>query len=252
MRQIKKIVYGRNNYGIPIAIKDSLPFSNSTNQTTNPVVALRKSIDIGAGFSKNISMILSVSNSKVEAINNLKKYLNEESIERIIKISKAKSEAKTQYMGISGKDVDLYQKILSRCITNCQKYSQQIIDTTKTYEKEKIWKYGISGDNQLILLTINSISELDNVETLIKAIEYYDMLGYAVDLIIVDTEEESYENYVKESIIDIISNHKHFNSSSSCKICVLNNLNEDELGYLKVRSNIMFDVNNGKKEYQLT
>lgn len=247
----KKDLCGRNNYGIPIAIKESIPFSNSTEQTTNPIVALRKSVDIRAKESKNLSMILSVSYSKDEAISNVKKYLNEESIDRAIKISRAQSEAKIQYLGISGKDVCLYQRILSRCITKYQKYSRKTIDVSKSYSKSKIWKYGISGDNILILLMINSVAELDVVETIIKAIEYYSMLGISADLIIVDTEEESYESFVKESIIEIINNHSFNKSSNDCKICVLNNLDEEEIGYLKVKSNIIFDGNNGKIEFQL-
>ena len=243
----KKELCGRNNYGIPIAIKESIPFSNNTLQTTNPIVALRKSIDIEAKDSKNISMILSVSRSKDEAIANVKKYLNEESIERAIKISKAQSEAKIQYLGISGKDVDLYQRILSRCITKYSKYSKQSIDVTKSYEKQKIWKYGISGDNMLILVMIDSVAELDIVETVIRAIEYYSTLGVTVDLIIIDNEEESYENYVKEAITEILNNHR-FNN---CKMVVLNNLNDDDTSYLKMRSNIVFDGNNGRIDLQL-
>lgn len=247
----KKDLCGRNNYMIPFSIKESIPFSSTIKQTTNPVVALRKSIKINARQYKSISMILSVSNVKEEAIRNVKKYLNEESIDRAIKISKAQSEARIQYLGISGKDVDLYQRILSRCITKYQKYSRGLVNTSKSYEVSKIWKYGISGDNIIVMLIINNLTELDMVEVLVRAMEYYNTIGVSVDLIVLDMEEESYENFVKESITEIINNHRYYNDFSSCKINVLNNLNDDEVSYLKVRANLVLNGNKGKIDFQL-
>ena len=43
----------------------------------------------------------------------------------------------------------------------------------KLYPTNELWKFGISGDNPIILVKIKEISEIDIVETVVKAYEFY-------------------------------------------------------------------------------
>ena len=246
----KKELYGRNNFEIPELIKDSIPFSNKIKNTTNPIISFRKSINVEPEKNCSLALLISVSENKDEAIKSIKKYINFDAINRAINLSKAQTEAKIQYMEISGENVNIYQRLLSHCINNFQKNLINM-DTDPIYKTSELWKFGISGDNYMIVVFVKSIGEIDIVENLIGAYEYYKMQNMPVDLIIVNNEKESYEKFVQESIMNIISNHRILVDGGIGKIFMLNNILKKDENLLKARANLVLYGSNGKISFQL-
>ena len=76
------------------------------------MISLRKTIKIGYGEKKIVSLIMSVNQNKDIAVQNLKKYKNLENIKRAFEISKAKAEAESRYLDIKATEMNLYQKVL--------------------------------------------------------------------------------------------------------------------------------------------
>lgn len=246
----RKNLYGRQNFGIPQLIKDSKPFTNKIESTTNPIIAYRSSVEVKSNKNSSLSLLISVSENKEEAIQNVKKYMSSESIERAINLSKARIEAKIQYLGIHGNDVSLYQRILSHMLIKCGNKDLDI-NKDEIYKTSELWKFGISGDNLILLTVVKDIAEIEIVENLVKAFEYYKMQNINVDLVIINEEKESYENYVKDAINEIIGNHQLLNINSNGKIFVLNNLSKEDKKLLKIRSNLILLGSYGKIGLQL-
>ena len=244
----KNNLCGRYGLGVPALIRDSKPFSKKIENTTNPIVAYRTAIEIDKNNEKNINLIISVSENRNEAIKNVQKYSDFEVIERAVKLSRAQVEAKIQYLGISGKDVNLYQRILSHLLL---KYGKPSIKNRKNkiYKTSELWKLGISGDNPILLVKVSEIAEIDIIKELVKAYEYYQIQNIKIDLVIINEEIESYENYLQESINEIIWNFR--SSSSPNGIYVLNNLSDQDKELLEVRSNLILCGNYGKIDFQL-
>ncbi|MBO5349086.1 MAG: hypothetical protein J6A89_04640 [Clostridia bacterium] len=246
----RKNLYGRQNFGIPNLIKNSKPFSKKVESTTNPIIAYRSSIEVKSNKNSSLSLIISASENKEEVIQNVKKYMNCENIERAINLSRAQIEAKIQYLGIHGKDVSLYQRILSHMLIKCGNKDLKI-DENMIYKTSELWKFGISGDNLILLATVKDIAEIEIVENLVKAFEYYKIQNMPVDLVIINEEKESYENYVKDAISEIIGNHNLLNINSNGKIFVLNNISKQDKELLKIRANLMLLGSYGKIGLQL-
>lgn len=68
------------------------------------------------------------------------------------------------------------------------------------YSVYDLWQYGISGDMPILLIKVGNINDVKIVEDLIKAYEYYRLKNIYIDLVIVNEEESSYENYVKDLV----------------------------------------------------
>ena len=245
----KKTLYGRKNFGIPYLIENSVPFSNKVENSTNSVVAFRNSIEVKRNSESSLSLIMSSSENKDEAIKNVQKYMNIESIERAINLSRAQSEAKIQYLGISGKDVNLYQRILSHMLLKCGNKDIKL-NKNRIYETSELWKFGISGDNLILIVTIKDIAEIDIIKKLVKAYEFYKIQNINIDLVIINEETESYENYVQEAINEVIWNHNLANDGNG-GIFVLSNLSYEDKNLLEVRANLILSGHYGKIDLQL-
>ena len=119
---------------------------------------MRKTIKIYPKEKIYIDFIISVNENKEVAINNLEKYNNSESVTRAFEISKAKADAENRYIDIKGKDIVLYQKILSYIIFDNPVRKKQVKKlANRLYSQQELWKYGISGDIPIILICYQKI-----------------------------------------------------------------------------------------------
>ena len=128
---------------------------------------------------------------------NIAKYTNEEHIKRAFEISKIRVEEESRYLGVKGKEIEKYQKILSYVLfQNPTKKLYLSKLSNKTYNQCGLWKYGISGDLPIILLKIKDVNDIYVVEDLLKAYEYFRVKNIQIDLVILNEEENIYENSI--------------------------------------------------------
>ena len=203
----KEKFFGRGNIGIPQMIKNSNPFSKKIGLVTEPVVALKRNMKIKPEQKIILNLIISVGESEQKVKDNIKKFKSEESLNKAFELSKAKVEAQSRYLRIKGNEIREYQKILSYILFNnpSKKLVLNKLPVEK-YKQEELWKYGISGDLPIILVKIEDINDSYVIKDILKAYEYFRTKNLEVELVILDEEKYSYENYIREEIENIILN----------------------------------------------
>ena len=101
---------------MPKKIKKSEAFESKVGLVVDPIVALKRTVNIKAGNSVDFNLVISVNEEKEVAINKLNKYRNSESVNKAFEISKIRTEEEARYLSLKGKDIILYQKLLSYII----------------------------------------------------------------------------------------------------------------------------------------
>ena len=230
----KEKFVGRGNYGIPLMVDKSLPFSSKIGKVVDPVVALKKTIKINPEETLILDFVISVEENKEKCLENIKKFKVEENVNRTFELSKARVEAESRYLRIKGKDITIFQKMLSYMLF---KNPFKIINNknlVQNFKQSDLWKYGISGDLPIILIKIKSVNDSYVVKEVLKAYEFFKTKNIETEVIILDEEKHSYENYVREEIDN----------------CILNN----HMGYLKNVKGGIFGLSSyeiDKKDLQL-
>lgn len=244
---------GRGNLGLPLLVKNSSPFTNKIRLTIDPIVALKRTIKIAPNDTKTMHLIISVNEDRQKALEQIEKFRNEENIKRTFELSKAKVEAENRYLGLTGRQIEVYQKMLSYLIFD-NPISKLKIETSmdEKYSVYDLWKYGISGDIPILLVKVGNINDVTVIEDVIKAYEYYRIKNIYIDLVIINEEESSYENYVKDEIEKILFNRDiAFLQNQNAGIFILNNLTKEEIKFLEVRANLVLDSHLGNIKLQL-
>ena len=226
----KEKFIGRGNLGIPKMIKQSIPFSKKIGLVTEPIAAQKKTIKIHPQETIYIDLILSINNNREKAIYNLEKYSNSQKVKRAFDLSRAKVEEENRYLDIKGKDIEIYQKILSYIVFDNPIKKQYIEKIPKLdYKQENLWKYGISGDLPILLVKIKDINDIYVIKQIIKAYEFFRSKNIQVELVILDEEKHSYENYVREEIeATILNNHVAYLKNIKGGIFVLSKSQMDD------------------------
>ena len=239
----------RGNLKIPIAIEKSLPFSQKLGLVTEPMVALRKTIKLGGGQKRMISLIISVDKNKENAIKNLNKYKNLENIKRAFEISRAKAEAESRYLDVKAKEMEVYQKVLGYIIFDNPVRTRQIKKlNVENYSQSDLWKYGISGDLTIILVKIRDSNDIYVIKQVLKMYEFFRSKNIKIDLVFLDEENHSYENYVREEIdSEILDRHLFFLKNIKGGIFVLSksDLPKKDLNLINFLSTFTIDAHLG-------
>ncbi len=199
--------FGRGNIGVPVMVKNSIPFSKKIGLVTEPIIALKKTVSIKPKEEIYIDLIISVGEHEEILKDNVKKYQIKENVKKDFEIAKARVEAESRYLSIKGEDIEIYQKILSYMLfDNSAKAIQQNSIDKKAHRQEKLWKYGISGDLPIILVKIRNVNDGYIVQEILKAYEFFRSKNIECEIVILDEEKYSYENYVREEIENNILN----------------------------------------------
>jgi hypothetical protein len=156
-------------------------------------------------------------------------------------------EAKIQYLGINGNDVNLYKRILSKIISRNYNFDYKI-NMDKTYKTSELWKFGISGDNKILLVDLKEMAEIDLIKKVVKAHEFYKISNIDIDVVIINEEPESYENFLQEAINEILWNYDVYKSDG---MFVLNNLSKEDKELLLVHADLVLKGKYGNIDYQL-
>ena len=244
----KEKLYGRLNTSVPEKIKESEKFSNIIGLVVDPVIAFRRTIKIEKTEKVELNLIISVSESRQQAIENLDKYKSFESVKRSFEISKIRNEENARYLNDTGRDILLYQKILSYMI-NLNPLRKLYINKFENneFKQEELWRYGISGDYPIILAKINRVNDVYVIRELLKSIRYFKNKNINVDLIILNEEKNVYERYVKESVEREIAN-LNLSYLINNRIFILNYNEIENKEVLEFKANLIIDTKKGSLE----
>ena len=241
---------GRNNLGIPNMIKSSIPLSKKVGLTTEGIIALKNTVKVKQGETAYVDLIISVEYNKELAVQNMEKYSVSENVTREFEIVKAKTEAEMMYLELKGKDIEIYQTIASYLIfDNPLKANDKL--GYKIYNQKDLWKYGISGDLPIITVTVKYINDLYVVKQLLKVYDFFRTKNLKMELVIIDEEDYSYENYVKDEIDGLIQNsHLAFMKNIYSGIFVVSKSEMDiqDVNLIKFVSALVIDSHLGNLE----
>ncbi len=243
----KDKLYENGDTIIPKAIKDSKPFSKNLGLVTEPIIALKRTIKVKPGETATLNLIMSVAENEEEVKNNLTVYENNEKVERCFEVSRARVEEEARYLGITGSNIENFKKIFSYLQFQNPTKKLYINKLPKiSYKQSDLWKYGISGDLPILLVKIKDINDINVVKEVLKAYEFFKVKNIQIDLVILDEEENIYERYVQEAIInEILSMQLSYMQNISGGIFLLNTNEIEDVNLLLFRANLLIEANKG-------
>jgi len=251
----KEKFFGKKQELIPEMVKESKPFSKNLGLVTDPSLAMKRTIKIMPGQKVVFDLLIAVSYEKETIAKLLEKYKNTKLITKTLDLVRAKVEAETIYLGLKGKDLEKYQKLLSYIILNNPLKKLTLNNLPKRiYSQSKLWKYGISGDLPIILVKIEDLNDMHVVQDVLKAYEFFRTKNIKIDLVILNKEENSYDQYVNYEIENAILNKQmEFLKNQFGGIFVINSnqIEKDDIDLLEFKSNIVINSKLGDIKAQI-
>ena len=245
----KEKFMGRGNAYLPNDVKNSTPLSKKIGLAVEGMVVLKRTVRIKPQEKIELNFVISIGENKNTVLENMKQYKIKETVDKAFEISKAQVEAQSRYLRIKGKEIEQYQKILSYIIfTNPSKKINLKNLPKHKYMQSELWKYGISGDLPIILVKVKDVNDIDIIKEILKAYEFFRIKNISIELVILDEEKHSYENYVREEIDNIILNsHMSYLKNIKGGIFELskNEIDKNDIQLLEFVATLIINSNKG-------
>lgn len=249
-----KLEYEIDGEKVEDIIKNGGAFSSLLGLVTEPCFALKRKVTIKAGEEVRLNLVICVSEDEADVVKGLEYYRIQENVKKEFKISRAKAEEEARYLNLASSDLQTFYKILPY-VMNQNPLKSLYIENFKgrEYKQSDFWKYGISGDIPIILVTVESVNDIYVVKEVLKVHENLRVKGIQTDLCILDYEKNIYEQFVKEQIIQEILNQQiGYLQNISGGIFLLNSNEIEDEDLFKFRANIWINASNGSTIYGIS
>lgn len=189
----------------PEVMESSGELSGSAGNVSDPILSLRKTIQLNPGEKKQVTFSVGWAATREEAVQLADLYDNPKAAEREFNMSTVYSDIELEHLGITPKQAHYFQKLASYLIYHDSKYRAGRDILVKNRRKQSgLWAYGISGDMPLIVFKINQPDQLKSVRTLLKAHSFWRHKGLEAELLFLNDHPPSYSDELQESINQLI------------------------------------------------
>ncbi len=238
-----------HNVSNPVVMKKSKPLSNSTGAVLDPIMSQRQMVRIEPLKSAKITFITAISDSRDNVLELAEKYMETEATEAAFKLALTRSRVEARYLNIKAFEMELYQNMMSLIL-----FINPLLRTKESYIRKNtrgqssLWTYGISGDLPIVLVVMNKMDEVDIVNEVLKAHEYWRVKDLKVDLVILNEEKSSYTNPMQNLITEVVcSSHGQdlINKPGGVFVIKSSDVSEDDINLLYTMARISLRSDGG-------
>ncbi|NLP12926.1 MAG: glycosyl transferase [Clostridium sp.] len=195
----------------PVALEPARPLSNTCGAVLDPIVSFRQMVRIEPGKPVKVSFVTAIAETREDAIEIAAKYSSAHVIKDEISMAITRSRVEARYLSLVTEEIELFQNLISH-ILFIDPHHRKKQDCIKNNKKGQsaLWSYGISGDIPIVLVMLDKTEDIDIVQEILKAHEYWKIKNIKVDLVILNEEENSYTNPLNSLLYDVLAgSHAH-------------------------------------------
>lgn len=169
----------------PQAMRRGARLSSQEEFTGDPIMSLRAAVRLRPGEEVELTFLAGLVKDREEAFLATGAYATSALLDEALARFRRQSLLEFKYVGVSANQQRVYQNIIQQLYYPYRylRGPAQRIQRNRLGQSG-LWKFSISGDNPLILLQVDSASQVSLVKDVLKVYEYLGINGISVDLVI--------------------------------------------------------------------
>jgi cyclic beta-1,2-glucan synthetase len=177
----------------PAAMSVDTPLSNTVGTVLDPIFSLRCRVRILPGSTVRVAFWTMVAPSQTEVLDLADKHHDATAFERAVTLAWTQAQVQLHHLGIDTEEAHQFQHLASHIL-----YSNPVLRPSSGVlarnesGQSGLWASRISGDLPIVLLRIDEPDGVNIVRQLLRAHEYWQMKLLAVDLVIMNEQQQSY------------------------------------------------------------
>ncbi|MHB1423233.1 MAG: GH36-type glycosyl hydrolase domain-containing protein [Gemmataceae bacterium] len=177
----------------PAALEPGARLSGTTGPVLDPIFSIRRRFRLEAGATISLLICTGVAKSREAALGLADHYGDGQAVARVFDLAWAHSQVELRHLQITTADVHLFQRLATHLLYASQPLRAKAdVLAANRQGQAGLWRYGISGDNPILLVHAGALEDLPLVRHLLAAHAYWHMKNFTVDLVILCEHAVSY------------------------------------------------------------
>ncbi len=167
--------------------------SGTTGPVLDPILCIRRVVRIEAGEKAVLAFSTGVADSRDEALALADQFHTFGAVTRAFELSWAHSRVELFHLRLRIEEAHLYQRLAGHLLfpsTGLRGPSEALLGNQQG--QSGLWRYGISGDNPILLLRLTSSGGIPLFRQLLHAHTFWRAKGFVVDLVVLAEEASGY------------------------------------------------------------
>lgn len=199
----------------PQVVMDSISLSNQAGFCNDPIMSIRMHASLKPGEAASIAFITGVCNNREEAIQIGEELSMEYRIDDLIEKFRLQTDIELKYLEISRPQLNAFQDLISPLFYPSRYYRGPQENIRRNSKNQSfLWRFGVSGDNPIMLLKVESLEDAGVIKDVLKAFEYMKINQLAVDLIILSDAKHGYMQELDNLVNDLTSSLRIYNANN--------------------------------------
>ena len=239
----------------PAALQGSSPLSNTVGSVLDPIVALRRTVELPPHETAVVDLVLGVAESREAALAQVEKYQSPRMADRAFDLAWTHSQVTLRHLNATDREAQIYGRLASALIfADPARRANAAVLRNNRRGQSGLWSYGISGDAPIVLLRISDAEKIELVRQLIQAHSYWRMKGLTVELVIVNEDVSVYRQSLHDQIVSLIASGieaQMLDKPGGIFVRRLEQIPNDDRVLLQSVARIVLDDENGTLTQQL-
>ncbi|MES3001070.1 MAG: glucoamylase family protein [Pseudomonadota bacterium] len=154
----------------------------------DPVASLRIQLRIPPGASARLNFATMAATSHGDLMSRIDTYLQPTHIQRAMRMAATLAQVRLRDLALSPELTSSLQDLT----TGLMYTAPRLVADRAAVDQRLLWRFGISGDKPIVLVRIHSANGMPLVHALMRAQSWWNFGGLAVDLVLLNSEPNSY------------------------------------------------------------
>ncbi len=232
----------------PAAMDPGARLSGTTGLVLDPILSLRCTVAIHPQSSVTLAWTTGVASTREEAMRLVDQFHDLRGVLRSFELAWAFNQVRLHHIHLTAMQAQRYQQLASFLLYphGSARGSERALRANRLGQSG-LWRFGISGDQPILLLTIADSNQADFVQELLSAREYWQMHGLKCDLVILNTHPGSYIDALQEQLQHLVEKTPRVAPDKANAVYLLraSHLGQVDLDLLETAAAVVMDAKRG-------
>lgn len=195
-----------HNVDNPLALMSERALSGSAGVVLDPILAIRQKVFLKPSQSVTLDLVFGAASQRETCTSLIAKYRDNLFANRVFEMAWSHSQVALRQLNIDAEDASLYNQLASAVIFPCPDMRADV----KTLQQNRLgqsalWHHALSGDYPIVVVRIDNEVQLNLLQHVIKAQQYWRHKGLIADLMIINGEQGGYQQVLQNQLVKIVA-----------------------------------------------
>ena len=190
----------------PQAFDESGPLSNFHGAPLDPIVAIRRVVQLGAGETATLGALFGIHETREGALALIEKYQDASLTGRAIELAWTHSQVILHQLNITEADAQLFGKLAGTLLYAHRVRRAPGRELQKNNRSQaSLWSYGIPGDAPLVLIHLTDATNSEFARIAIQAHAYWRLKGLNAEMVFLTEDDSVYRQSLYDQAAGLVA-----------------------------------------------